>query len=240
MRTFLLLSLTIAIPFMFGIPDQVKLWWGIREGVAHFQAERTFEAYKKFLDIVEDFPKLSLTHFNLGTTFDKNEDGPKAEAEYLTAINLNTDPVSVFSANFNLAIRRTKEKKINEALERYQAALKIIPDSKEVKTNIELLFKSQSGGGEGDSNSDQDQKGDKDKRDQKPKDGGKDQKDQKNNSNQPYDQNRKKMPKPFKSEELSKQDMERILEELKRQENQIRGRMHQENKSEEKPVEKDW
>ncbi|MBX9766029.1 MAG: hypothetical protein K2X47_02050, partial [Bdellovibrionales bacterium] len=199
------------------------------------QGERTFEAYKKFLDVVEDFPKLSLPHFNLGTTFDKSEESAKAEAEYLTAIALETDPVSVFGANFNLAIHKTKEKKVNEALERYQAALKIMPDSKEVKTNIELLFKPNEGGGggEGDQNSDKDQKGDK--KDQKSKDG--------QGKEPPPDaprENRRKMPKPFKSEDLSKQDMERILEELKRQENQIRGRMHQDQKSEEKPVEKDW
>ena len=203
------------------------------------QEERAFEAHKKFLAAVEDFPKLSLPHFNLGFTFDKSEDAQKAESEYLAAIQLATDSVSVFSANFNLAILKTKEKKINEALERYQAALAVVPDSKEVKTNIELLFKSQQGGGgEGDQDSKDDQQG---KKNQKPKDGQP--KDEKEKKEPPPDAprvNRRKMPRPFKSEDLSKQDMERILDELKRQENQIRGRMNQERKSEEKPVEKDW
>lgn len=240
MRTLGLILVTILVPLFLGFPQKVRLWWGLREGVNHYQSERVFEAYKKFLSLVEDFPKLGITHFNLATAFDKNDESPKAESEYHATINLNSDPTSVFSAQFNLAIQKTKQKKINEALAHYQAALAVVPDSKEVKTNIELLFQSQSGGGEGDGDQqDQDQKGNK--KDQKPKEGDGDQKkeQEQNQGNKPYE-NRKKMPRPFKSEDLSKQDMERILEELKRQENQIRGRMHQENKSEEKPVEKDW
>ena len=102
-------------------------------------------------------------------------------------------------------------------------ALEIYPDSKEATVNLELLMNSQGGGGgddqqqeDGDSQSKEDQ--------------------QKQKPQQPK---KNPTPKPFKSKDLSKEDVKRILDELKRQEEKIRERLQNDQAEEDSDV-KDW
>jgi tetratricopeptide (TPR) repeat protein len=139
---------------------------------------------------------------------------------------------------FNLATIQAEQKNNDKALELYQKALDIDPESIEVKTNMELLTQQDSGGGGGQDDKQQDKKNDKDKK------GGEGDKkdDQKNGQNKKNDEkfeNPRPTPRPYQSEEISQQDMKRILEELKRQEGNIRARMDNERKKE-APAAKDW
>lgn len=141
---------------------------------------------------------------------------------------------------YNAGVAAGEQKRIAEALAYYQKALAINPASKEVKTNIELLLQQQSGGGgDGkDPNNKDDKKDDKNKGDQEKQDqkGQDEKKPNQPDKNQPQP---KPSPKPFKSEELTERDVKNILEELKRQEQQIRGRMN-DRKSKDQDPDKDW
>ena len=132
---------------------------------------------------------------------------------------------------FNLAIVLTKQKKIGEALAAYQACLDIQPDSKEVKTNIELLW--QGGGGEGE---DKDDKKDPKGKGKDKKEGPGDDKDQPKEKGEPQ---QKKQPKSFESKELTDGDVKKILDEVKNQENAIRAQEYERNLKE-APRGKDW
>jgi tetratricopeptide (TPR) repeat protein len=125
------------------------------------------------------------------------------------------------------------EKKVTQALEAYQNALDIYPDSKEVTVNIELLAQSGGGGGGGGEDEQQDQNKEQQKQDQNQQ-----QKPQEDKPNQD-DSGPKPTPKPFDSKDLSKEDVKRILDELKRQEEQIRAKMD-DSKPKEKGLGKDW
>jgi len=119
-------------------------------------------------------------------------------------------------------------------LRSFQEALRLKPDSKEVKKNIELMIAS--GGGDGDGEQQKQQEG-KDKQDNKDGQGQKP-------PEKPQDQPKKgptpkPTPKPFQSDQLNQQDVGRILEEIKRQEDQIRDRIQREG-AKDAPRDKDW
>ena len=136
-------------------------------------------------------------------------------------------------ARFNQAQLLGKAKKVDEALELYQKCLDIVPTSKEVKINIELLTQSQQGKGGSDQqqNKDQNQKGNQNQQQQN-KDGKdqKDQKDQNKDGDDKKDEQQKKeyqnsakyKPRPFNGKELSEGDVKKILGEIKQQESKIR------------------
>lgn len=204
-----------------------------REGLKKFEAKSYGPAYKEFLRALESDPLNPEVQMNLGRTFEANEEFDKAEKAYKGALQIlpQNSPLR-FEVLFNLGGVVAKLKRQDEALGFYQQALELNPQSIEVKTNIELMWQGGGGGGEGDQKDDKkDDKGEnKDqKQDQKPDD-------QKDGEQKPQP---KPKPKPFESKDLSKEDVKRILDEIKNQEQNIRAQEY-ENGAKEAPVGKDW
>jgi len=215
-------------------------YWKNRQGIKKLEDKSYFNAYQSFTKALENDPLNPELHLNLALTFETNEELEKAEQGYKSALKLLPENSQRrFEALYNLGEVLGKEKKIDEALKYYQAALEMAPDSKEIKTNIELLWQ---GGGQGqgqDQNQNQDQKGQnkqqnagndgQDQKQKKPQDGD-EQKDQKE---------QKKQPKPFSSQELTAQDVKKILDEIKNQEQAIRAQEY-EREVKDAPRGKDW
>lgn len=206
------------------------------QAVQDFKSERATEALEGFKESLADLPDSAEIHFNLGTSFVANKDEDKALSEFDVALRQNPSKELAFKIHFNRAAVLAAKKNIPEALSSYQEALNIKPDSVEAKTNIELL----TAGGEGEGEGDKEEESD----DKKSGDKNKDPKDDPNQQNPPKPPEKKNpgakpTPRPFKSEQLSQQDVGRILEELKRQEDQIREKMQREG-SKEAPRDKDW
>jgi Ca-activated chloride channel family protein len=216
--------------------------WRNNDGVRLFKDKRGFEAYGQFVQSLTDLPFEPEIHLNLGLTFLENKEFEKSLQESLTAAHLagaqKNLPAIQFSGLFNAAVAATELKNIDLALSLYQAALEIKPDSVEAKTNIELLAQQQQGGGQGDSDK-KDQSGQQNKKDQQsPNDKPKD---DPNKQKQPQDQGQqpKPKPKPYEGKDISKQDVNQILEELKRQEEDVRARFQREGVKN-APKDKDW
>jgi len=229
-------------------------WSAVRlnqEGALFLKAQNFSAAQERFIQALGKMPTMAGIHVNLGLAFEGLQQVEKAQASFETAVKLATDDQTKFIAEFNLGELFGKAKKIDEALAAYQAALTLNPASRETKVNIELLIQDQDKNGKGDS---KDQDKDKDKKDQKnqdqkndpkkdPKD-GKDDKDDKDNKDKDGDkpkqyEKNKPQPKPFKSEELSQGDVNKILGELKQQEQKIRAEFNR-REAKEKPRDKDW
>lgn len=202
------------------------------EAAESLKNERNGEAYRTLVDALAQAPFQAELHLNLGLAFERNGEKEKALAEYANVAKNSDRPEYRFQALFNAARLKGEMKKIDEALELYQQALELDPESVEVKTNIELLLAGGGGGGGGNQNDDQKQDGDKG--DQK-KDGEGEQPN--NKPRQGTDP--KATPRPFNSQELSNQDVRNILDELKRQENQIRAKEYEKRPKENKSG-KDW
>ncbi len=210
---------------------------GIREnnsGVSSYRDKKWSEAFDRFARGMGDLPFEPKVHYNLGRTFFENKEYEKAHQESMMAAKLaDKDPQTKFLALFQAASALAMQKKVDEAIATYQEALEIAPDSKEAKTNIELLIAGGQGGGGNDANQDQ-PSGDKQNQDQQGQGEGQQQQDQDQDR-----QNPRSTPRPFKSQELSKKDVENILDELRAQEESIRAKFQREG-SKDAPKEKDW
>lgn len=227
--------------------DDLPSLQSIREnnkGVDQLKASNIQMSQDLFIQALQKNPLSSEIQLNLGVTFSQQNQPEKAQAAYETALKLAKDDESKFAALFNLAELAQKAKKKEQALNLYQQALKYQPESLEAKVNIELL--TQGGQGEGESKDDQqkqdqknqdkkDQSGDgKDQKEQEPKDG-----DDKKDEQKKQPSKSKPQPQQFKSQELSQSDVNKILDELKQQEQKIRAEFNR-RESKEKPRDKDW
>ncbi len=199
------------------------------QGVNRYDSGKPNDAYGFFTDALGDVPFAPELQYNIGDTFLQLKDLDKAISQFqlslkLAAGNSPREREIRFRSLFNLGAIYAAQNKTDEALESYQLALDLKPDSVETITNMELL--TQQGGQGG--------KGDKEQKD--PKDGeGEGKKDQPKFSNKPS----KPQAQPFKGKDLSKQDVDRILDELKQQEEQIRAK-DQKDGGKDAPPDKDW
>jgi tetratricopeptide (TPR) repeat protein len=208
-----------------------------KNNTAHdlFNEDKVFESKQILQNEVIENPGSPELKYNFGKVFEKSNEVDDAIREYVAAAKSNQNSELQFQSLFNAARLYGDKKDIPNALKYYQLALDIKPDSLEVKTNIELLIQNGGGGGGGENNQQQNQN--QDQNENKEGDG-------KQNQQQPpppqgKPEQKKQQPQKFKSQELSEQDVRRILEELKRQEDQIRKKMN-EQKTQESPIGKDW
>ena len=203
-------------------------------GLRHFKDKLYFQSYQDFLKALSTEPLNPDLQLNLGMTFVANEEWEKAENAFLAAYDMSKgDKPREFMALFNLAFARWQKGDIATALQAYQKALEIEPESLEVKTDIELMWQSQQGKGDGKGQGGgRGQDKDKDKKDQNDKD-NKDKNQDKQYSNQ------KQQPKPFDSKDLSKEDVRKILDEISNQEQSIRAKEYDKG-AKERANDKDW
>ena len=203
------------------------------EGVSRYEKGRPLDAYGLFTDALADQPFAPEVQYNIGNAFLQLKDTDKAISQFRLAIKLAPGSTARekevrFRSLFNVGAILGSVNKTDDALEAYQQALDLKPDSLETKTNIELLTQQGGQGGGGDKDDDKEKKDDKG-------DQGKDQNKPKDMTNKPP----KNQPQPFKGKDLSKQDVDRILDELKQQEEQIRAK-DQDQKGKDAPPDKDW
>lgn len=223
----------IAVPFLLltalaaAVPSSattVNSYLRNREGVREFNKKSYFPAQQKFMKALEDDPMNPQVQLNLARNFEAAEDFEKAESAYRGVLQILPENSTLrFEALFNWAGVLAKLKRIDDALGAYQAALALDPDSIEVKTNIELLWQGGGGGGgEGDPNQDQqkDQKGQGNKREGDPTNKGNE--------------------KPKYQGQVSPEDVKRILDEIKNQEQNIRAQEYDKQQGKDMPKAKDW
>lgn len=214
--------------------------------------EKYEDALAKYYSLLEDDGERAATHSNIGVILNnmqKPEDSLKSLQHALKLAETQDDKEMVFKVRYNLGVYYGALKKIPEALDNYQAALDIVPDSQEIKTNIELLMQQQQKNqkeqsGEGEQNQDKSKSGQdenkKDKQGNEPKD-QKDPKDEKDGKDDQKKQSSPKyQPRPFKGDQLSEGDVKKILGELKNQEQKIRANFEKKEKGKSKKNEKDW
>jgi Ca-activated chloride channel homolog len=196
--------------------------------------ERVLDAYGEFISLLAHSPFDPTLQFNVGSTLSLIGEPDKAVELYkqllLQVEELRKKPgldeatlrelgAVRFGALYNLGVQYQSVQDIDNALTNYQLALELVPDSKEIKTNIEMLLGQ--GGGKGKNKDKKDDKGDGDGegKDQDQKD-GKDPKDEKKDSKEQKKQGKKQ----FDQKQMSMEDLKRIMEELKQQEQGIRAK----------------
>jgi tetratricopeptide (TPR) repeat protein len=206
--------------------------------VKEIQENNQYKAYQSLVEAAAADSFDPAVRLNLGYVYLKNEEADKAAQEFSLAKQFAGDNKDLnFMANFNLGVALAAKGDIPGALAAYQEALEWEPGSKEVKTNIELLWNQQNGA-KGGGKSDQKQKGS-----ESDKSEGDKPNDQKNDNQQTGGNENKEQPKPqpkpFESQELTPETVRKVLEELKAQEQRVRAD-HYSKGAKERPRDKDW
>lgn len=216
-------------------------------GLADLKAKNYYAAVEKFAAALGLNPYSAEVQINFAIALEYLGKTEEALRALQSSAKISDNPEVKFISEYNQGVLLSKGEDKEQALSHYQNALDILPDSFETKVNIELLTAENDGKGKGDKQ-DKDQKDQKDNQDKKDKGDGKDnEKDQKDKDKgeDPKEDQPKKygknnpQPKPFKSEELTQGDVNKILNELRQQEQKIRAEF---NKKiiKEKPRDKDW
>lgn len=230
--------------------SSLSLIWKNNSAVQKIAQEKNLEAHEDFVSLLAEDPYDLFLQFNLGSSLDVLGEQEKSEKSYLeilkmteTLLKNNPSPEELkkiltvrFAALYNLGVHAGAQKKIDTALDYYQQALALNPDSKEIKTNIELLIRQGQGGGEGEDQKQDESSGEGQNQKPKDQDESKDQKKPEDKKDQQKPENK---PKEFDQSQMSKEDLKRILEELKEQEQGIRAKMQRKGDKEESN-EKDW
>lgn len=228
------LILTVAAPVT---ARDIGVIYRNNTAVRKVQKERALDAYSEFVSLLANSPFDPTLQFNVGSSLNVLGELEKAEALYkqlLTQVDeLMAKPGTSketlqelarvrFGILYNLGVYYQGKKEIDLALENYQGALEHNPESREIKTNIEMMFAQGQGEGKGDQDKNDDKEGDKDKKDQK------EQQDKDKKDGKPKEEKEKKEPekgkKEFDQKQMSMEDLKRIMEELKEQEQGIRAK----------------
>jgi Ca-activated chloride channel family protein len=228
--------LVLAVTLVLGVRGEAastfwpQTYWHSNMTKMALLAEKYESAFDHAVRALETDPMKPELHLNLGNALEGLGAFSKAKDAYSVAERLSNDPAIQFQSRFNQAQVLAKDKKIEEALSLYQKALEIDPTSKEVKTNIELLMASSGGkGGEGEPKEQQEGGEGDSKEPKEPK---------------KFAENPNQQPK--QPQNLSPADVKKILEELKQQEQRIRGDYYKQGQRENKQKsddgkrEKDW
>lgn len=211
------------------------------EALENFKEKAYGQSLQNLIQALESEPMNPKIHLNLGMTLLAMEEPERAAKAFSSAASLTSNPKERFIALFNEAYSYGESKRIDKALETYQKALEIDPDSIEVKTNIELLLSGQQNNqGQGEGKNDPNNKEGQSQGDSSEGEG--DQEKKENNQGQGQQQQQQpqaQKPREFKSKELTASDVKKILEELKSQEQGIRAKEYEKGPKE-RPSGKDW
>ena len=121
----------------------MRAYYYSKKASKNIENQKKEEANQDNLKALEYEPELTLLQSNLGVTFDLNDKKEEAEKIFRGALKQAQTADEKYAILFNLGYLLGGQKKIAEALEAYQQALDLKPDSVEVKHNIELLIQQQ-------------------------------------------------------------------------------------------------
>lgn len=230
-------SCFLLVFFFMRVSEGKEAWTTIYENnkaVELLKEKKSYQAHEKLMDALVDSPLSSSLHYNLGHSFYQNKNFDEAMKEFESSEQMTNNKDIKFKSLFNAADSAVRKEDIDRALEYYQSALKLKPDSLEVKTNIELLMAKR----------EQSRENKQDKKEGEGKGRGENESSEKKQEEGSSHEQRKKTDSKaqFKSKELTTKDVEKILEELKRQEEKVRGKFMEadQKKAGKEFIEKDW
>ena len=124
--------------------ESVESYFLSKEGLKQLESKNFQSSLGTWVKALESDPLNPKLHLNLGISLYALGEFEKAAKAFHGVRGLAKNNEELFVSLFDEAVALGQDKKVDEALKVYQEALKIHPDSKEVKINIELLTMEQS------------------------------------------------------------------------------------------------
>ena len=142
-RLFLTSTLVLALIIYVFYSNDLRAFWLTREGVKAIQSEDFGTAFEKMNAALQTGAFGAVHHLNLGLTQELLKREEEAIKSYTYSEKHSKDSKIQFYSWFNLGRLEAQRKNFKVALENYQRALEMDPNSEPVKINIELLFQQQ-------------------------------------------------------------------------------------------------
>jgi Ca-activated chloride channel family protein len=201
----------------------------IRSGNRYYKKQQIDASLKRYQDAVKKAPDNPAANYNLGNAqFRENKFGEAANS-YDASVKQGSDKAMLEKGFYNKGVAMVKQKKLQESIDAWKAALKIDASDEAARENLEKALREQK------DQQSQQQKNKKDQqKDQKDK---QDQKDEKKEKDQQQPQPQQPKPQPSR---LNKQQVEQLLKALQQKENEIQDKVNQSKVKSANQPEKDW
>lgn len=215
---------------------ELEIIYNNNKAVKDYAKGKKTETYEGFLQNLSRDPFSPLLQYNASSGFLAMGEAEKAMKNYegLDAKEglKEKSPEVYMGTNYNLGVLHGAAKEIEKALLSYQKALSIDPNHQQTKINIELLTQGGKGGGgkDGKDKSDKSDEGKSESQENNKESDGKDR------------QQQQKQPQNFDQNQMSLEDVRKIMEELKQQEQNIRAKnlRGDQEKKQSSPNGKNW
>ena len=126
----------------------------IRKGNEYFRNGQFGMAEQHYASVLKSDPKNETARYNLGLALYHQQKFSEAEAIWKTLAKESTAVAVQSGSYYNKGVIQSHEKRLEESIDSYKDALRINPDDKEARENLQKalseLKKNQGGGGGGD------------------------------------------------------------------------------------------
>jgi len=215
----ILFLLTILISFQ-GFTQVERKY--IRQGNKRYNNEKYDEAELQYRKALEKSPDSKKADYNLANTLYKQEKFEAAGTKYLDLAGKEKDKNELARYYYNLGNSLFKDNNFGKSIEAYKNSLKNRPDDMDAKHNLQLaksMLKMQ-----------QQQQQQQQKQEQ--------QEQEQQEQQQQEQQQQQQQQQPAKQEEISKEDAERLLDALEREEDNVMKKLQKQVRQ--VPVDKNW
>lgn len=243
-RAILIMPLSLAFSAAIAQDSTKTAEQALREGNQRYVKDDPRGAAEAYSKAVQAAPKDVRGQYNLGNAQYKQDQYAEAVKQYAAAAALATDPKEQARANHNLGNAHLKAQQPKEAIEAYKKALRQNPGDEDTRYNLayaQRMLKQQEQQQNKDEKKDDQKKKDEEKKDQEKKDEGKNEDEQKDGQQQEQPEPKdgdQQQPQPG---QMSKQDAERMLYALNRQEKKTQDKVRQKMRAVVRvPIEKEW
>lgn len=175
----------------------------VEQGNQDYKKKEFAKADGQYTKALEKDAKNTVAQFNSGNAKQKLKKYDEASRSYEAVVNNTDDPLVKAQALYNQGLAFIRQNKLKEAIDAFKRSLRLNPNDKEARENLQKALKEQ-------------------KQQQQPK----------NNDQQP-DKNKKKQPdqpKPDKAN-LSKEQAEKMLNDLQKEEKNLQKQVQKKNQS---------
>ena len=220
----------------------------LKEGNAAYRDSAYEKAAEHYTNAAAKGADPFISKFNLGDALYRQGKYDEAANQFKSLPDLTSDEKRKAQAYHNLGNSYLKQKKYAESVEAYKQSLRNRPSDAETKYNLSYakrMLQQQQQQQNQDKNQDQknqdQQKQEQQKQDQNKEQDKKDDKQEQQQQDQKNEQKDEKGPPQPRPDQLSKQDAERMLDAMNKDEQDIRKRLEQQRMRTQKvPMEKDW
>jgi tetratricopeptide (TPR) repeat protein len=222
MRAYLFIAINILSTVLAVAQQENKF---IREGNKLYKENKFAEAEQNYLKAMEKNASNSISNFNLGNAFYKQEKHEEALQQFNTFANSSTDKEKQAKAYHNIGNTYLKTEKLDEAVKAYKQSLKLNPKDEDTRYNLAYALEKLKQQQQQQQNQNQQQKDKEEEKKEEQK------QEQKNNEQQQQQQQQNQM---------SKEEAKRMLEALQNEEKNTQEKRDKRKEAVKVQIEKDW